>query len=78
MSHTLVERLPTAIPAEVRVTVTRADGSTSSSVAVLVHPPGVAHPLYRVQSGDGVELLTVEEFVSALGLVLVLVLVLVL
>lgn len=68
MSHTLVPRLPTALPAEVRVTVTRKDGSTSSLLAVLVHPPDVAHPLYRVQDGTDVDLLTVEDAV-ALGLV---------
>ncbi len=56
LSHTLVTRLPTALPAEVRITVKRTDGSTSSSVATLVH-----QPLYRVQNGEVVELMTFEE-----------------
>jgi len=66
VSRSLIDRLPTALPAEVRVTVTLADGSASSSMAVLVHPPGIALPMYRVQVGETLELLTVEELEARL------------
>ena len=63
MSGELEKRLPTIRPSEVRVTTT-VDGKVTTETARLVHPRGVALPMYIIEVDGKEVLLTLDETIE--------------